>query len=803
LTRRRWFPYACIASAVLLANALGLAHFVTTNPLTINAGLTNTFPQWLHGYPTADPNSGFLMQALGHLISADWLSGRIPWWNPYEGIGVPLAADMQSGAFFPPTLLFGMADGLQYVQILLELIAGWCTYALLIRLDVGRTLAVAGGVAFALCGTFAWFAIEPIRVMTLLPVCLIGIERILSAAKAERPWGWRLLAVGLAGSFLGGFPETFLLDSVFVVAWAGLRLAGPGRDHIRTVVAKLGAAGATALTLVVPLAVAFAGYLRFADTGNHGAGGYAHVSIPVRHLAQLVLPYSIGPITGFRSPGALDEIGVFWGNVGGYLDGTLLAAAVVGVVGRRNRILRLGLVAWLVVCLAQTYGFSPVVEVLANVPLLRLTAFYRYADPTWEMAAVVLAILGLDDIARHRTRFRVLVVGVSLSASGSVVAAVVAFRALTPAVGASGSMELHRHWFAVGSLGLALGCLAVLLAGGWLAASRPHGALAHSLDHQPAEPIRTVSGVHQRWGRMAMVAAVSVEAIVLLGFTYLSAPRPTRPHTETVAWLQVHLGTYRFATLGPIQPNYGSYYRIAGVNVNELPLPRAYTRYVATSLDTNIIPFEFTGGYVAFGPSPSPAQEYGTHMAAFEAIGVRYVVVAVSGVDPTGSPFPPVGTSAWPTGPRLVHTDILAKVWELPNPAAAFSLDVPTHVRSSTNLCRVAVVGWDEARVTCHRPTTLVRKVQFAPGWTADVGGTPIPVRQATTGPPGLFQEVSVPPGTTSVRFTYLPPGEWAAVPVAVLAWLGLGMSCLITWRRDTRRRQRPRGELRASTGTR
>jgi hypothetical protein len=791
LTRRRWFPYACIAAAVVVANLLGLAHVVTTDPLDINAGLVNVFPQWLHGYPTADPNSGFLMQALGHLVSTDWFSGRVPWWNPYEGVGVPLAADMQSGAFFPATLLFGLADGLQYVQVLLELVAGWWTYALLVRLDVGRTLATAGGVAFGLCGTFAWFAIEPIRVMALLPLCLIGVERILLAAEAERPWGWRLLAVGLAGSFLGGFPETILLDSGFVVLWAALRLAGPGRAHVKAMVAKLAAAGAAALALVLPLAVAFAGYLRFADTGGHGSGGYARVTIPARHLAQVVLPWSVGPITGFRSAGGVDELGIFWGNVGGYLDATLLAAAVVGALGRRNRILRLGLVAWVVVCLARTYGFPPVVDVLAHVPVLRLTAFYRYADPTWELAAVVLAVLGLDDIARRRTRFRALVVGVGLSAAASVAAAVVAFRALTTAVGASGAMQLHRHWFALGSLGLALGCLAVLLLGGWLAAGRP-GVIpvhAHAHGHAPARPGRPDTHSRRRWGRAAMAGAVSVEAVVLLGFTYLSAPRPTPPHTETVAWLQDNLGTYRFATLGPIQPNYGSYYRIAGVNVNELPLPRSYTRYVATSLDTNIVPFEFTGGYVAYRPSPTPAEEYGAHMAAFEAIGVRYVVVAASGTDPTGSPYPPAGTPAWPAGPRLVHTDALAQVWELPDPAPAFSLEGVPAATSPGSPCHVLVAGWDEARVTCDHPTTLYRRVQYAPGWTADVGGTSVPVAQATTGPAGLFQTVRVPAGTTIVRFTYLPPGEQVAVPVAVLAWLALGVSGLVTWRRGVRRR--------------
>ena len=800
MTRRRWIPYACIAAAVVVANILGLAHVVTTNPLDINAGLVTVFPQWLHGYPTADPNSGFLMQALGHLVTTDWFSGQVPWWNPYEGIGVPLAADMQSGAFFPPTLLFGLADGLQYVQVLLELVAGWCTFALLVRLDVGRTLATAGGVAFALCGTFSWFAIEPIRVMTLLPLCLLGVERILSAATAERPWGWRLLAVGLAGSFLGGFPETILLDTVFVVFWAALRLIGPGRTHVRAVVGKLVAAAATALALVLPLAVAFAGYLRFANTGAHGAGGYARVTIPARHLAQLVLPYSVGPITGFRSPGAIDEIGAFWGNVGGYLDATLLAAAIVGVVGRRNRILRLGLVAWVIVCLARTYGFPPVVDVLAHVPVIRLTAFYRYADPTWELAAVVLAVLGLDDIARGRTRFRALVVGVAVSAAAAVAAAVVAFRTLTTAVGASGAMQLHRHWFALGSLGFALGCLAALGAGGWLAAGRPVPTRRHAPSRahaagpgaaRVARTDRSDNGV-RRWGRLAMAAALAVEAVVLLGFTYLSAPRPTPPHTETVAWLQDNLGTYRFATLGPIQPNYGSYYRIASVNVNELPLPKSYTDYVAQHLDTNIIPFEFTGGYVAYRPTPTPAQEFASHQAALEAVGVRYVLVGASGNDPTGSPYPPPGTPPWPVGPRLVHTDALSQVWELPNPAPAFSLQGVPDGGVATSSCRVVGHGWDAATVTCAHPTTLVRRVQYAPGWTADVGGTSVPVVRATSGPPGLFQSVRVPAGTTTVGFTYLPAGERIAVPLAVLAWMGLGVSWLFTWRQGVRRRAGP-----------
>ncbi|MGA2835934.1 MAG: hypothetical protein ABSF84_04995 [Acidimicrobiales bacterium] len=768
MSRSRWLPYACIALAVGLANSPGLLHLVDTDPLNLWGSLVATTPRWLPGIPTADPNAGFLMQALGHLVTSDWLSGQVPWWNPYEGIGVPFAADMQSGAFFPPTLLFGFPDGLMYLEVLLELVAGWCTFALLVRLGVGRTLATAGGVAFGLCGTFAWFAIEPIRVLSLLPLCLLGVERILSASTGERRWGWRLLAVGLAGSFLAGFPETFAIDTLFVAVWAVARMAGPGRRHLRAMAAKLAAAAAAAVALALPLVVAFLGYLGFADTGSHGSGGFAFVTLRARDLAQLVLPYSAGPIDAFHTPGPVDTINVFWGNVGGYLDATLLAAACVGAIGRRNRILRLVLVAWVVVCLARTYGFPPAVHLLAAVPGLRLTAFYRYADPTWELAAVVLAVLGLDDIARRRTRFRWLVGAAAAVAAASVGAALVARSTLDGAVGPTGSMELHRHRFATGSLAFALGALTLMTIGGWLAAGRPslpaHGA------HRRDDLAR------RRWGRVAMAAAVSVESLVLLGFTYLSAPVPVTADTASVTWLQANLGTYRFATLGPIQPNYGSYYRIAEVNVNELPLPRAWTAYVATRLDPNIVPFEFTGGYSSDPEGPTPAQEFTRNLPAFEAVGVRYVVVDASGDDPTGSPFPSPGTPPWPAGPRLVHRDGFAEIWELPDPAPAFSLeDAPG--------CTAAAAGWDEVRVSCPHPATLVRRVQYAPGWTADIGGRSQAVAEYRPGPPGLFQTVTVPAGTTTIRFTYLPPGTRWAFPVAVVAWLGLVVSLVVTRR--------------------
>ena len=42
---------------------------------------------------------------LFRLVHAEWAAGRIPWWNPYADIGVPLAASPTASVFYPGQLL--------------------------------------------------------------------------------------------------------------------------------------------------------------------------------------------------------------------------------------------------------------------------------------------------------------------------------------------------------------------------------------------------------------------------------------------------------------------------------------------------------------------------------------------------------------------------------------------------------------------------------------------------------------------------------------------------------------------------
>jgi len=749
-------PLLAIAIAVIIANLGELSHLVTANPLVLDAFLTPRVPAGvLPGLPYIDPNAGFTTQALGHLVAMDWLHGHVPWWNPFEGIGSPLAGEMQSGAFFPPTLLLALRDGLLYLQLLLEVTAGWATYFLARRLGVGRTVSTAAGTAFALCGTFAWFAHAPFRPVAFLPLALLGVERAREAAAEGRRGGWRLLAVALALSILAGFPETAFIDGLLVALWAALRAVDRDRPALRPYVTRLFTAAAVGGALAAPLLVAFVTYLPSAYVGPH-SGGLAHVSLPASGLPQVLLPYSLGPIFAFSTPGAVDTLGSIWGNVGGFLSATLVAGGLVGLVGQRHRTLRVGLGAWVAVCVLRTYGLKPLVNVMADVPGIRLTAFYRYANPSWELAVVVLAALGLDDLARNHTRPRAMVAAASITGMLSIWAAFTAWSLLTHATGSTSTSTASRHVYVVASLAGALLVLVVLAKGAMWTGRRGRGP-------------RTERA--RRRGRVVMAGAVAVEGIALFGFTAFSAPAPTGLVTGSVAYLQAHLGNGRFTTLGPIQPDYGSYFGIGQLDVNDLPIPKAFTEYFRAHLDSNTPIGILDPSDLASRSGPSAATELTRNLGNYEDAGVRYVVESASGTDGQGNPWPPPGTAPWPAGPRLVEHDRLAEVWELPDPSPIFTVG---SLRSVPPDCTVKGHGTDAATVTCAKPALLVRRVQDFPGWSATVNGHAAVLRADPSAPTGLFQQVAIPAGTSDVRFSFLPPFEYPASWLALVALLAL-----------------------------
>jgi hypothetical protein len=742
-------PLAIIGLAILAVNMPTLLHIVTTNPVQLYADLqTGPAHQALPGYPIIDPNAGYITMSMGHLAASDWLHGHVPWWNPYEGLGSPLAGEMQAAAFFPPILLLQGAAGFVVFHILLELVAGYATYFLLRRLDLGRAAATAGGVAFGLCGTLAWFEHATANPVAFLPLALLGVERAREASLGSRRHGWRLLAVALGLSIVAGFPEVAYLDGLLVLLWAAVRLFSLP-DRRRTMAVKLALGGVGGTLLGAPALVAFIDYLPHANVGSH-AGAYANLSLPIQSLAQTILPYGFGPIFGLQSGGGSSLLTIVWGNAGGYLDATLVVCALVGLLGARCRGLRIALGLWVLLAMSKTFGVAAVSHLLNHLPAFRSIAFYRYSEASWELAVIVLAAFGIDDMARRNVR-RLVVVGAGVAALGAIAwAAGQAWPVLTTATGYP-----HRHDFAVASIVLAVVGVVAVVGGGLLCAAG--------------------GGSTGRWiGRILVAGAVAVEATVLFAAPSLSAPRPAPSDTALVLFLQRHLGLSRFATLGPIQPNFGSFFGLAEINVNDLPVPKDFTVYVQRSLDDNADPLIFTGTTETDQNGPGPAQELTRHLAAFEAAGVKFVVTPASRVDVTDSPWPPAGLSP---APRRVYTDPVADVWRLPSATPFFS--------TTGAPCSTRPAGVADVTVMCSGPAVLHRLELSMPGWHAEVGSSNATIRSN-----GPFQSVAVGAGESRVEFTFTPPYGNVALAAALvgMAYI-LGSSAAARWRRRRRSR--------------
>ena len=194
-----------------------------------------------------DPNVGVTTQALGGLAARQMLRGRLPWWNPYGGVGLPLAAEWQNSALFLPFALILALPGnsAALLKLCVQLIAGASTFALLRQMRLSRCAAVFGGVLFELNGTFATVGHGPIMPIPFLPLLLFGIERTRPVAPDMHGTGWLWIGGAVALSLYAGFPETAFVNGLMALAWTLLRAwQTPLGERIPFLLTAAGAAAA-------------------------------------------------------------------------------------------------------------------------------------------------------------------------------------------------------------------------------------------------------------------------------------------------------------------------------------------------------------------------------------------------------------------------------------------------------------------------------------------------------------------------------------------------------------------------------
>jgi hypothetical protein len=685
----------------------------------------------------------------------DWLHGTVPWWNPFEGLGVPLAAEMQSAAFFPPTLLLALPQGQLYFHMTLQVIAGLATWFLVRELGFGRPIATLGGILFALNGTFAWLTAAPENPVAFLPLMILGIERMYRRDRFDTV-GFLMVAGGLALAICAGFPETAYFEALFAIVWFVFRLCGKPSGGRWPFVVRSSLGAVAGLMLAAPLVVAFLGYLPIAYLGPNHAG-YAHAHLPLPGIATIGLPYLLGPIKAFQPTLAMKST---WVDVGGFVTAPILAVAFIGLIGgRRDRGTRWLLAGTALLLVLWSLGVPFVQTVLEHVlPGVRDVQSFRYSSPVWELACVLLACFGVQALANREGRGRALVI-----ASGGVFALCmvavdfVLARPTLTRLDRSAGFHAYPALMLTWAVGIVLAVtLAGLLGGRGLSADRAASAQPN-LRHATAGLV---------------IALLVIDAVVMFAVPQLSAPRSVTLDAGPVDYLAAHLGGGRFFSIEDFAPNYGSYFELASLDVNDVPVPTLWTVYVPAHLATGTKP-----GYIfgrPYGGGSNGIKATVAHLVdqlkAYEAIDVRYVVL-------------PATLRAFGTGP--VYADGVAKVYE-DSQMAIYALPHPQPYLSTVGApCRIDPDGSQQAVVQCTGPATLVRAELALSGWSATVNGHSVAIIRVDGG----LASVRLAAGTSHVSFTYLPPHEDVGIAAFVLGLLGAVGFPLLAQRRHRKRR--------------
>lgn len=373
------------------------------SPAIYTSGLTPGGPYGAPS-PTAPPHlldvegAAWVDEPSPYLAAAAWRTGEAPLWNDAEGLGAPLAANLNSGAGNPLQLPLALRPGplaadLFALARLLLLAVGTACY--LGELTVMPVAALAGGALVAYGGyATAWIVHHPLSAELFLPFMLLAVER----ARRRARGGWSVLALAIAGSFLGGKLQASLLCVALVGAYAGIRAprraggAGVATFACTAVAAMLGVG--LAAYLLVPAAELIARASGLTLGGRSALAGWV---LPAPTLAAVALPRLFVPAGHAFAPGLPlpPAIG--------------LVATVLAVVGARARRSPLHGVARLfaavaVIVLARNAGLLGA-EWMTAVPVVRGIFFLKYTFVA-AFALAVLAAIGIDALARGLVRPR-------------------------------------------------------------------------------------------------------------------------------------------------------------------------------------------------------------------------------------------------------------------------------------------------------------------------------------------------------------------------------------------------------------
>jgi hypothetical protein len=767
---------AWVVGAAVVVMAPALRHGLSLGPYDIlsQSGLTHDPSTVVRNSYPGDQISEMIPWS--NLAWTQVHAGHLPLWNPYSGLGLPLAFNWQSGVFSLPTAVGYLSPlRLAYtVQVLVTLIvAGTGAYALGRVLRLGVIGCMTAGTVYELSGSFFGWVGWPHAAVMSWAGWLFAISIVIVRGR-HRVGTVTLGAVIVALAIFSGQPEivAMLVGSVVVYVLVVLLLRWRlDRDRafrwrpLGDLSLALVAGVALGAPLVLPGLQVLAGSTR--NSGTLLAKTEVGQALPPHDLIHLFVQGWNGlPIAGSSVFG--DAV---YGDTASYVGPIAIALAIVGVIRLRRRPEVLGFVA--VASVTLCIVFVPAVQrVILHLPVVATIDWHRDLM-ILGLAIAALAGVGMDAVVRHASER-----SLQKLVAASVAAALVLI-GLLRIFGESGLSSVDarlRRESLLWPLTTTAAALVVVL--GLILWTRRADARAAASAPKPLTskgrrpPITT--------GRVVGMTLLLLETgfLVASGAPLWSSSAAGRPTTTTPVSALVR-------TVGTANVGFGSITCYAGPGLSGLGiLPNANTLFGVHEFDfyDPVLPKEYFDAWRDVSPSLAGVPIYNSFCPRFTTaaqarrFGVGFVLEHEGDVGPLGAVYVArVGNEALYRIPGSSSATLvpLSDGGQLP-PADQMGVAAPV-VHPSPSSWTVTTTG--------PRPQVLRLRLTNEPGWHASIDGHPLPLESYA----GVMLQARVPAGHHVVELQYWP--SLFSVGLVVAGATLIGLMALVAMAQIRRRR--------------
>ncbi len=298
-----------------------------------------------------------------HLTYEALTSGIIPFWNPYQFMGMPFMAAMKPMVFYPLNIFFGLGEvSSWHILLLFQLVgAGFFMYLLVRELTKNTVASILSGISFAYSSLMVGlleFGSDG-NAIIWLPLFLYSAKKFVDTKKGVY---LPILGVSIASAIFAGHLQyvgyELIVTSLFILFY-GLHDKAKVGTYVRLLLAGVFGFGIGAIQILPSLEMFQYSYRGIADSYQVFAGGL----LKPFHLVRLLAPDFFGhPSTRDVLIGYIEQCGYF-GIV------PLFFALYGAIMNRKNWFIQFFTIVFIAGIVFSLDGVAQILYVL-KIPLI-------------------------------------------------------------------------------------------------------------------------------------------------------------------------------------------------------------------------------------------------------------------------------------------------------------------------------------------------------------------------------------------------------------------------------------------------